>query len=216
MVELAGPHHPPRSGGAPDSLVVLLHGRGSSGDDLIGLADMFADGLPGTAFYSPDAPHPFAEGGFGYQWYSPRTNEDRISGLLSVAPTVNAYVDELIAEHGIEPTRVILLGFSQGAMVSLHTVPRREVGLAGVVAFSGAMATADTLKAEIANKTPMLLVHGAEDPVLPARGTETAAALLTELGVPTELYVLDGLGHSIDRRGIEAASAFMKRALDPE
>ncbi len=70
MATLSGPHRDPASGGPADSLVVVLHGIGADGNDLIPLADQFAGALPDTAFHAPDAPSPFSEAPFGRQWYA--------------------------------------------------------------------------------------------------------------------------------------------------
>ncbi|MBM3939978.1 MAG: phospholipase [SAR202 cluster bacterium] len=212
MPVLNGPRRMPREG-RPDSVVVMLHGIGSDGDDLISLADFLAPALPSTAFHAPNAPHRFDGAAYGYQWYSRRTPETRVEGVRAVAPTVNAFVDELAAQHGLTSDRCVLLGFSQGCIVSLHAGPRRKEPLAGVVGLSGALVTGDTLAAEIANRAPVFLAHGEEDGVLPAAGTRQAAAALEALGVPVELHILTGLGHSIDGRVVQAASAFMRRVL---
>lgn len=213
MPILDGPSHAPKSGGKPDSLVVMLHGLGSNGDDLISLADMWADALPNTAFHSPNAPHAFDQASFGFQWYSRQTEETRRNGVREVTDTVVGYVDELLQEYGLDPSRCIQVGFSQGSIVSLHVVPRRQTPLAGLVAFSGFMATADTLPEEIANKTPIALIHGEEDATLPSSHSEDAGQVLTKLAVPNEVHILPGLGHSIDMRGIELSTRFMTSVL---
>lgn len=210
---LSGPTRKPLSDNAADSVVVMLHGRGSNGDDLMGLAPYLAPSLPNTAFHSPDAPYPFEDGPFGYQWYSRATPEARVEGARAVTSIVDSYVDEVVAGYGLGPDRCVLLGFSQGSIVSLHAAPRRATPLAGVVALSGAMITGDTLADELANRTPVLLVHGEDDSVLPADGSRGAADALARLGVPNEVHILPGLGHSIDQRVLELARDFIHRVL---
>jgi phospholipase/carboxylesterase len=212
-VILNGPHRSPSSGGEPSSLVVLLHGVGSNGADLIGLADVLAERFPDTVFHSPNAPNPYDGAHFGYQWYSRGTSEARIEGLRLVESAVNGFLEELLALYHLPATKCILVGFSQGSMVSLHVAPRRSTRLGGIVAFSGTIATADSLKNEIASKTPICLIHGDSDSVIPSERSESAAKLLTELGVPNEVHILRGLGHSIDRRGLDHATRFMQEVL---
>ena len=191
----------------------MLHGIGADGNDLISLADQFAGALPDTAFHAPDAPSPFSEAPSGRQWY-PRTPwEARADGVRKVEPVVNAFIDELLDGYGLDPSRCVLLGFSQGSIVSIHTAPRRPTALGGVVALSGAMITGDTLEAELASKPPFVLVHGTDDAVLPPAGTEEAAAKLTAAGVPAAMHLLPGLGHGIDQRGIAIATEFMREVL---
>jgi phospholipase/carboxylesterase len=128
-------------------------------------------------------------------------------------PTINGFIDGLLEQYGLSPAQCILLGFSQGAITSIHTGPRRDIPLAGVVGFSGAMFTGDTLVDELKSRSPFVLIHGAEDQVLPASGTKEAGRRFDEVGVPVEVHILPGLGHTIDRRGLEIASEFMKRVL---
>ncbi len=213
MSDLTGPRRLPGADTATDSLVVLLHGIGASGDDLIGLADYWAGTLPNTAFYSPHAPHPYDDAPMGYQWYSRHTEQSRIDGVYEVEGPLNAYVDDLLGQHGLDPSRCALVGFSQGAIVGLHVALRRRVAVGGLVAFSGLIGTSDRLKGELASKLPVCLVHGADDPVLPAEGSEAAGRLLTDLGVPNEVHILPGLGHAIDQRGLEHATRFLLKVL---
>ena len=209
---LDGPHRASAEG-APDSLVVLLHGRGSNGEDLIGLADFWTEAFPHAMFHAPNAPYDFEGGPFGYQWYSSGRPELRREGLDKVSDAVNTYLDGLLDQYGLDSSRCVLVGFSQGTMLSLHLAPRRHKALAGVVGFSGAMSTSDTLKEELANKTPICLIVGTNDTMIPPERSEAAAKLLAELDVPHELHILPGLGHSIDRRGLEHASHFMNAVL---
>ncbi|MCI0778847.1 MAG: prolyl oligopeptidase family serine peptidase [Chloroflexi bacterium] len=215
MASLAGPHRDPASGGPAASLVVMLHGVGASGNDLISLADRFAGALPDTAFHAPDAPSPYADAPAGRQWYARIPWDERADGVRKVEPVVNAFIDELLDGYGLDASRCVLLGFSQGSIVSIHTAPRRQAALGGVVALSGAMITGDTLEAEVASKPPFVLIHGTDDAVLPSAETEAAAAKLTAAGIPVAMHLLPGLAHGIDERGIAIATEFMQGVLRP-
>ena len=212
---LEGPFLVPKGNLSPDSIVILLHGRGSNGRDLFGFADLWAETFPSTAFYAPNAPHQFEGGFFGYQWYTSRSPEERLEGLISVTKVLNKYVDEVLNFHQVSSVRCVLVGFSQGSMLSLHLAPRRLNPLGGVVAFSGAMMTLNTLKDEIINEAPICLITGQVDSVIPPERSQEASLLLTELGVPNELHILDNLGHSIDGRGLEIAKKFIFGLLGP-
>ncbi|MDE2765760.1 MAG: dienelactone hydrolase family protein [Chloroflexota bacterium] len=212
MPALYGPSRLATSGRA-DSVLVMLHGVGSNGDDLMGLAPLLADGLPNTAFHAPDAPHEFEEGMTGYQWYSRRSLDSRVSGVIAAAPILDRYVDELAEGYGLPPSRCALLGFSQGCIVALHAAPRRAETVAGVVGLSGALITGDALPEEVVSHPPVLLVHGEEDVVLPAEGTRRAGEALGALGIPVETHVLPNLGHAVDRRVVDLTLLFLQRVL---
>ena len=211
MATLSGPHRPPRSGKTPTSLVVLLHGRGSNGDDLIGLADAIAHDFPDTAFHSPNAP--VGSGGSGYVWFRTDPPGGRAQALHEIEPVVNEFVDDLLNEYGLPSSRCVLAGFSQGCLLSLHIGPRRSDQLAGVVGFSGALPTGDTLRKEMTSKPPFVLIHGSDDQVIPASQTEVAGRTLDEVGIPVSVHILPGLAHGIDQRALDIATGFMKSVL---
>jgi phospholipase/carboxylesterase len=189
----------------------MLHGRGADGADLIGIADMIGEALPDTAFHAPDAPRRLP--GYGFQWFDRDAGGGRDAAMRQAELLINEFIDEQLTEYGLEASKCVLMGFSQGTIMSIHVAPRRTAQLAGVVALSGAIFTGDTLARDIASRPPFVLVHGSGDDVLPASGTEDAARRLDEQGVPVSLHILPALGHGIDQRGLEIATQFMMRVL---
>ena len=214
---LDGPSYGPQAGGKPGSLVVLLHGWGANGDDLIGLAPYLAPALPGTLFVSPNAPFPCDANPMGLQWFS---FEDRgearlLGGLRLAGSLVDAFLDEQRTAIGVGADRLALVGFSQGTMLSLHVAPRRAQPIAGVVGYSGALMSPALLAEEIVTKPPLLLVHGQSDPVVPVQSTLAAAEAFEALQVPVETLLRPGLPHSIDEAGLQAAQRFLRQAFAP-
>ena len=170
-----------------DKLVVFLHGYGADGADLLGLADPLMPHLPGTAFYAPDAPERSAMNPMGYQWapipwIDGSSEADAEAAMLRSAEDLNAFLDQIMAEEGIGPEAVVLLGFSQGTMMSLHVAPRRSPGFAGVVGFSGRLLFADRLEEETLSRPPILLIHGDQDDVVPPQSLPEAAEALQSAG----------------------------------
>ena len=149
--ELDGPRLPPQAGGKAKSLVVLLHGLGADGNDLISLAPLWARVLPNTAFVSPHAPFPCDMAPYGRQWFSllDRTPARVLAGVQAAAPILDAFLDAELARHELPPERLALVGFSQGTMMSLFVAPRRPVAIAGVVGYSGALVGAELLPGEL-------------------------------------------------------------------
>ncbi|HET7593957.1 MAG TPA: phospholipase, partial [Stellaceae bacterium] len=160
LPSLSGPVRKPASGGKPRQLVVLLHGVGADGNDLIGLAPYWAPALPNAEFVSPDAPFPCDMAPYGRQWFSlqDRSPAAILGGVRAAAPILDAFLDEALAARGLEPSQLALVGFSQGTMMSLYVGPRREKALAGIVGYSGALIGADTLAQETRSRPPVLLV----------------------------------------------------------
>jgi phospholipase/carboxylesterase len=206
---LSGPVRPPVSGGAPKQAVVLLHGYGADGEDLIGLAPGWAHLLPEALFVSPNAPEPCALG-FGYQWFplDPERPAARPEGIARARLALSGFLDTLWQRTGLAPAATILAGFSQGAMMAL------DVGLAlpeaplGLIGFSGALIDPGVLRAE-RPRPPVCLVHGTADSVVPVRASEDAAAALEAAGCAVSLHLSPGLGHGIGPDGLDFAARFL-------
>src|SRR6201987_4568698 len=113
MPRLSGPSRPPASGGKPSRLVVLLHGLGADGNDLIGLGPHWARLLATAEFLSPNAPFPCDMAPYGYQWYSSqdRSAEASLAGVRAAAPILDAFIDEALAERGLDESDFALVGF---------------------------------------------------------------------------------------------------------
>lgn len=217
MSALEGPAVPAASGNA-DSLVILLHGYGADGNDLIGLSQPLAGVLPNTAFVSPNAPEPSAAAPMGRQWFpipyiDGSSETAMLEGLGRAKAALDAFIDTQIAETGLSANRVALVGFSQGTMMSLEVGLRREEQLAGIVGFSGRLLRAEALTSEIKSKPPVLLVHGDADEVVPPQSLDDAKVALTTQGVSVEAHSRPGLGHGIDNEGLGLAAEFLIKAL---
>ncbi len=206
---------PPKNGGKPKSLVVCLHGYGSNGQDLIGLAPEFADALPDTLFVSPDAPFQ-CEAGFGFQWFSLQnwTPMAMLAGAEKAAPILNRFLDTLLEENGLTPDRLALVGFSQGTMMSLFAAPRRDKPIAGILGYSGALLGGESLIGNASvQKCPVHLIHGDFDSVVPVAAYYHATATLRMAGFDVTGSVTSGLTHSIDRKGISDGADFLTKIL---
>jgi phospholipase/carboxylesterase len=212
---LEGPSFGPAAGSQPKSLVLLLHGVGADGNDLIGLAPYFAKALPHTAFVSPNAPFPCDMAPYGYQWFSlqDRSPPSILAGVQATAPILNSFIDAELRRHNLTERNLALLGFSQGTMMSLYTAPRRAAPIAGIVGYSGALVGADLLATEVKSKPPVLLIHGDADQIVPFAAMDAAANALRKAGLPVETLRRPGLPHSIDEEGIAAGIQFLTQVL---
>ncbi|MCZ6846594.1 MAG: prolyl oligopeptidase family serine peptidase [Alphaproteobacteria bacterium] len=214
-VELSGPAFAPASGGPAKQLVILLHGVGADGNDLIGLAPMLSQGLPDAEFLAPNAPEPCDMAPVGYQWFSLQDRSADVieAGVRAAAPLVDKFIDDNCAIRQITPDRVALFGFSQGCMMSLFVGLRRQTALAAVLGYSGALVAPEKLAAEIVSRPPVLLVHGEADPVVPYQMLAAAQAGLEAAGVDVQTVSRPGLGHGIDEAGIREGAALLQRTL---
>jgi phospholipase/carboxylesterase len=215
MFALEGPRFGPAAGGKAQSLVLLLHGLGADGNDLISLAPYWARLLPNTAFVSPHAPFPCDMAPYGRQWFSlqDRSQTMILAGVKAAAPILDAFIDAQLTEHGLTEDRLALVGFSQGTMMSLYVAPRRARAVAGVVGYSGALIGADSLAVDARSKPPVLLVHGDADDIVPFQAMDAAAAGLRAAGLSVETLPRPGLPHSIDDAGLTRGGAFLAERL---
>jgi len=228
MRQLEGPHIIPNRSKAK-SLVIMLHGFGADGQDLIGLAPFFQQQNQETAFHSPNGPEACELSPLGRQWFSLarydseflRRNsatqnvafEAMYEGALDAAPSIESYIESLMKQYDLKPHQVILMGFSQGTMMALHIGLRQKTPFAGIIGFSGALVGASHLKNDLTSPCPILLIHGDADEMLPVHALELAQQSLMDAGLEPQVMKRPNLPHAIDQEGAMAAAAFMKEHL---
>jgi len=206
---LSGPTLGPARGPATH-LVVLVHGYGADGQDLLGLANHWQGLLPTVAFAAPNAPTR-VPGSPGYQWFpiSRIDPHEMQKGVEVAGPQLDEYLDGELARLGLPPENLALAGFSQGTMLSLHVGLRRKVRPAAIVGFSGLLAGLPP-PGEI---PPILLTHGDSDQVIPPQAMFLAATQLGAAGARVQWHLAAGMGHGIDPQGLAIAGDFLDLAF---
>ena len=214
---LDGPRREPDSGFA-DQLVILLHGYGADGNDLIGLGDALAKPLPNTLFVAPNAPERCANNPFGFQWFpipwmDGSSEAEMARSFARSVALLNDYLDEIAEASRIPPERTCLLGFSQGTMMSLHVGPRREEALGGIVGFSGRLLEPQGFAAAVKTRPPVLLVHGDQDPLVPFASMAEARKVLVSAEFDVATFRSVGTAHGIAPDGMKVATEFLNANL---
>jgi len=196
------------SSGKATHLVVLCHGYGADGKDLIGLAPMLQRLMPSAAFAAPDAPERCP--GAGYQWFAIAQLDPQVmhQGVLKAAPVLEKILQDELARYSLTPDRLALIGFSQGTMMALH-VGLGALRPAAIVGFSGVLTGAPGQ----GEQPPVLLTHGGADPVIPPEALFLTSTALGAHGVRVQWHLSPDLGHGIDDTAIALAGVFLAQAF---
>lgn len=202
----------PLSGGRPKKLVLLLHGYGSSGADLIALAPHWQWAMPDALFLAPNAPQRMYT---GYQWWplTAFTPQALALGAKTAGPAIDSFIHRKLAQYGLSEADLALVGFSQGTMMALHVGLRRPNPVAAIVGYSGMLTGSPDLSQQKISKPPILLVHGSADPVVPVSAMRTAEHELRNLGIDVTTHVSPGIGHSVDPVGLRLGADFIAKAF---
>jgi phospholipase/carboxylesterase len=214
MPTLEAIHWGPASKATPRQLVILCHGLGADAFDLIDIAPSWQHACPDALFASVHAPFPH-DSGFGRQWWSvaDRSPAAMVAGARTAATYLHGFIDAELNRLELPADAYAIMGFSQGAMISLFTGLRRTIAPRAILAFSGALIAPETLPAELANRAPVLLVHGAADEVVPVSRSHDAEAALVVAGVPVDAHYVPRLGHGIDDSGISLGGLALQRGF---
>ncbi len=212
MPHVDGPRLMPA--GAPRALVVLLHGYGANGEDLIELGRYWQPRLPGVAFAAPHAPEALPMMAEGRQWFDLtfRDPGEYWRGVTAAAPVLEAFLETELARLQLSGDQLALVGFSQGTMMALHVGLRRAAPPAAIIGYSGMIAGPERLEAEITARPPVLLIHGTDDDVIPVEALHVTRESLAAAGVPVSWHARERLGHSIDMEGLELGAKFLGQA----
>jgi phospholipase/carboxylesterase len=216
---LTGPRLAARSG-TTKQLVVFLHGYGADGNDLIEIGRQWQRWLPDAAFVAPNAPEPCAGAPMGRQWFALtfRDPHERWRGVNQAGPGLDAFLDAELAQHGLDVSKLALVGFSQGTMMALHVGLRRVRAPAAILGFSGMVVIeegkgAEALKGEVRAKPPVLLVHGDQDDVIPVEALFLSAEALAAADVPCQWHLSAGIGHGIDGEALRHGGLFLAQSF---
>lgn len=208
--QLDGPRLPSARGKA-SHLVVLCHGYGADGNDLIELAPHWQRFLPDLAFVAPNAPEPCAGSPMGYQWFPITQLDPQLmrQGVEGAAAGLDYFLDSELARHDLTGDKLILVGFSQGTMMALHCGLRRPLKPAAIIGFSGVLAGDAPPNTDV----PVLLIHGSHDPMIPLDGLFFSAATLGKAGIAVQWHISMGVGHGIAEDGLSLAADFLNLAV---
>ena len=193
------------------SLVILLHGLGASGNDLIAIGYHMKKFLPNTHFIAPNAPFPYDMAPFGCQWFSmiDRSHNALLGGLKKAADIVKGYVNKQLERFNLSSANLALVGFSQGAALALYAGFSSKQPCAAILSFSGLLVMPDVIE----SKPPVCLIHGEDDKVVPFTAFTEAHQLLSRYNIKFRAFSRKGLAHEIDPPGMRIGASFLEDNL---
>jgi phospholipase/carboxylesterase len=214
-----------REGGGEGPAVVLLHGFGAPGNDLVSLSRVI-DAPQGTRFVFPEAPLALPGGGEGRAWWmldvdrlqrAILSGEDRDptevpEGLVEGRALVDAMLDDL--DRSLRPSKIVLGGFSQGAMLSCDVALSTDRPLAGLVMLSGTLIAEARWRPLMPSRRglPVFQSHGVSDGLLPYALSERLRDALQGAGLSVTWCAFRG-GHEIPGSVVDALGPFLRAAL---
>ena len=209
----------PTVGTSAKQIVFLLHGYGADGADLIDLSSPFSMVLPYAKFISPDAPFDCKMSPIGKEWFP---IEDIPNGAINASNELLNLIKNECEKENLKLEDVLLIGFSQGAMMCIQSLLLSKHNLLGIIGYSGGTsqenidASRHLIDKNIHKNfsTPVLLVHGEEDDIVPFSSLENAKKLLIGIGFEVKAVNRPGLGHGIDPDGISAGMEFVKKIIN--
>ena len=203
--------------GSVKKVVIFLHGYGADGADLFSLSDPLSEQLPDCFFASPDAPRKCGASPFGYEWFpipeiDGSTIPDMMQALASSEKLIINLIDIYKKRFGLDSSDFILLGFSQGCMISLNIGLRKLNDLGGIVGISGRLLMPDSLdEDDKKNYPPVVLIHGDADDVVPISSMYEAEKVLNKINIRLSTHVSKNIGHGIAPDGLSKALEFIKK-----
>ena len=198
-------------------LIIFLHGVGSQGASLTPLLAQWGAELPAITLAAPDAPFAFDLAPDGRQWFSIRgvTEDNRPERVVTARQAFDDTLQSYISKAGFENRldRVVLVGFSQGSIMALDAAVSGRWPVAGVVAFSGRLASPPFYAP--CTGTRILLIHGDADPIMPVQEAHGAAQIMTTIGMTVTCDILPDVGHTLTASGVTRAEEFIRTLLLP-
>lgn len=188
-------------------LMVVLHGVGSNADNIFPLAKTLSSFAPDADVLVPDGLFPWSGGPNAREWYSLQNIDDlqRADRVEPAGVALSAWLDEELAKRKLDGSKLIVVGFSQGAGLAQWLAVRRTPAPVAI-SLSGRFAVQGDQRAEGAR---VLIVHGTNDPVVPVSNAEASRAALLARGANVEVELIPGLGHSVDARVLERVQRFL-------
>ena len=193
-----------------ENLIIFIHGYGANGQDLISLEKHFQNALPNLHAISPNAPHQTNFYPNSYYWFELASFDQEYlqQQLNNTIPILEKFIENILKKHNLAKENLTLCGFSQGSLLAITYALSQKEPLKSVLSFSGGALSNIINKTQ--NQTPICLIHGQDDEILPKEYSLQTYKNLKTINHPVKLKLIENLGHNIDNQGINFAINFIK------
>tara|TARA_Y100000590_G_scaffold62093_1_gene66373 strand:- start:12 stop:689 length:678 start_codon:yes stop_codon:yes gene_type:complete len=203
-----------------NKIVIMLHGYGSNGNDLIQIAKIIENSLDKTSFFAPDAPYK-SKNFNGYMWFevypngipfSDATDEQKsqiMKDFHNSCALIKNFIYKVSKKYNVELNRIFLLGFSQGSMMSLEVGTSLKESIGGIISLSGRI-WGKNFNNIIRKKCPILIVHGSQDQIIKPFRYEETYDILNKSNFKIEKKLINNMGHNINDEVINILTNFIK------
>lgn len=206
------------------NIIIMLHGYGSNGDDLIQMANTWKEYFPNVCFSAPNAPFKFDKFPGGFMWFeaypngihyneaSEQQKQKIMKDFSTSCDLIKKHINYLCKEYNLSLNKVFLLGFSQGSMMSIEVGTSLKESIGGIVSLSGRIYTKDFSRFN-KNKIPILIVHGENDNIIPVNRYYETCETLEKNQYAIEKHLIKNMGHTINNDVMQISKNFIKRHL---
>ncbi|MGB1963883.1 MAG: alpha/beta hydrolase [Candidatus Puniceispirillales bacterium] len=207
--------HQNNGASSPQQLIVLLHGWGADGSDLIDLAPHLSARFPHAVICAPDGPEPCTANPMGRQWFDLGVDATQIDeGPSRAFPGLQKLLQALMEQFHISASQLAVAGFSQGGMMALYSGVRLTEAPGAIISIAGALLAPNQMAQALTAKPPVLLVHGKDDQVVPFQAMDMAKMVLESNGISVETLACEGVGHGISDDGLNRLITFIEDHLE--
>jgi len=205
----------PLSKNEPQQAVVLFHGYGGDGKDISALAINWQRFLPDAIFLCPNAPEICAVNPQGYQWFDLTSEKEEIvlEKSLAAEEKLSIFLDQVFDNFKLKPTNLALVGFSQGCMTSIQVGLKKKEQINCLIGYSGKVINQKHLSNNVNSKPKILLMHGANDTIVPPTHLLEAKEYLSNLGIKIKTKLFKNCEHKIPVEGASLGLGFIRKNL---
>tara|TARA_B100000686_G_scaffold340877_1_gene417342 strand:+ start:448 stop:1104 length:657 start_codon:yes stop_codon:yes gene_type:complete len=205
----------PLSKNKPRQAVVLCHGYGGDGKDISTLAINWQRFLPDAIFLCPNAPEICDVNPQGYQWFDLTSEKEEIvlEKSLVAEEKLSIFLDQVFDNFKLKPINLALVGFSQGCMISIQVGLKKKEQINCLIGYSGKVINQKHLSNNINSKPKILLMHGANDTIVPPTHLLEAKEYLNNQGIKIKTKLFKNCEHKIPVEGVSLGLGFIRKNL---